>query len=166
MDPATFRDLYAYNEWAYRRVWTCLEQLSDEHFTHDLGYSHGSLREQCLHTLGTTSWWFRFLQEGTIPFLEREHLDTRPAIRAAWDDIAQTVRTYLAEVTEVELRREVRPDFWDAHERPITVWQALLQVANHSTDHRAQMLVGIQRLGGPTVEQDYLRYLFSQQSAG
>jgi uncharacterized damage-inducible protein DinB len=39
-----------------------------------------------------------------------------------------------------------------------------VQVINHSTDHRAQMLAGLHRLGAPTVGQDLLDYLFMQQS--
>lgn len=75
------------------------------------------------------------------------------------------VRGYVASVDDAELQRDVRPDHWDPDERPIKMWQAMLQVANHSTDHRAQVLAGIQRLGGPTVGQDYLDYLFEQQQA-
>ncbi len=42
----------------------------------------------------------------------------------------------------------------------IKVWEALVQVANHSTDHRAQIMAGLHRLGAPTMGQDFLDYLF------
>ncbi len=35
----------------------------------------------------------------------------------------------------------------------------MMQVLNHSTDHRAQLLDSVRELGGPTDEQDYLTYL-------
>jgi uncharacterized damage-inducible protein DinB len=163
MDPMLFQDVYAYNEWAQRRLWTCLAQLSDEQFTRDLGYSHGSLREQWLHLTGTVAWWCGFLDTGQIHFLDPDDYQTRPAVYAVWDTTAQRMRAYLATVSEVDLLREVRPDFWDAGEKPIRMWQALIQVANHCTDHRAQILAGLQRLGAPTMGQDYLDFLFARQ---
>ncbi len=165
MDPAMFRDLYGYNFWAHRQVWPCIEQLSEEQFTQDAGYSVGAMRDQCVHVMAVESWWFHFLCTGELRFLEEEDYPTRQAIRAKWDDVEQTVQSYLATLTEDELQREVRPDVWDEGQQPITVWQAMLQVANHSTDHRAQVLAGLRQLGAPTVEQDYLNYLFAQQAA-
>ena len=75
------------------------------------------------------------------------------------------IRAYLDHLTPEELAREVRPEFWPRGRRPIKVYQAITQVTFHSTDHRAQMLAGLHRLGAPTVGQDLLDYLFMQQSA-
>ncbi|PJF26553.1 MAG: hypothetical protein CUN52_15675 [Phototrophicales bacterium] len=47
----------------------------------------------------------------------------------------------------------------------MTVRDALVQVANHSTDHRAQTLAGLHQLGATTVEQDYLFYLWEKELA-
>lgn len=155
------RDLYDYNYWAHRQVWECLEQLTDEQFTQDLGYSVGSLHDQCVHVMSVEFWWFRFLKTGVVEFLNPDDYSSRESIRAAWDDAEREVRDYLATLTPEELQREVSPGFWEGH-LAIRVWQAMIQVANHSTDHRAQILAGIHRLGGPTVEQDYLSYLMAR----
>jgi uncharacterized damage-inducible protein DinB len=112
--------------------------------------------------MAVESWWFRFLNQGDLVFLDLEDYPSRATIRSAWDEVERAVRGYLAALTPTELEREVRPPFWEEGQ-PIKVWQALVQVANHSTDHRAQMLTGILQLGGPTIEQDYLGYLFAKQ---
>jgi uncharacterized damage-inducible protein DinB len=39
----------------------------------------------------------------------------------------------------------------------------MIQVANHSTDHRAQTLRLLHDLGAPTFGQDYLRYLDTEE---
>lgn len=165
MDATYFQDLYRYNFWADRRVWDCIEPLTDEQFTRDLGHSHGSIRVQCIHVMGAEWWWLRFLGAGTVTFLDRDDYPTRTAIRTKWDEVEETVQAYLQTVTAQDLERDVRPDFWDESRQPIKVWQALIQVINHSTDHRAQILAGINQLGGQTVGQDYLHYLFAQQEA-
>lgn len=162
MDPAMFREMYAYNFWADRQVWQCVEQLTEEQFTQDVGFSRGSLREQCIHIMAVEFWWFRFLHTGNVEFLDSDDYPTRAAVRARWDTIEQEVTRYLAGVTPDELTREVKPDVWDEDDKPVQAWQAMFQVANHSTDHRAQTLASIHLLGGPVVQQDYLDYLSDQ----
>ena len=165
MDAVSFRDLFAYTFWADRQLWACVEQVSEEQFTQDLGYSRGSLRDQCLHILGVESWWPHFLQTGQVVFVDPASAPTRAAIRVLWDGVEQRVTAYLAGLTPQELERDVRPDAWDEGDEPIKLWQALLQVANHSTDHRAQVLAGLKSLGAPTFEQDYLNYIFAMRDA-
>ncbi len=163
MTPNLFQELYAYNFWANRRVWDCLEQLSVEQFNH-ADDNADSLREQCAHVMGVEFWWIRFLATGALEFLSEADYATRPAVRATWDNVQVQVRAYLETLTEQELEREVRPEFWDAERKPIRVWEALFQVLNHSTDHRAQMLATVKQFGGATIEQDFLGYLFERQT--
>jgi uncharacterized damage-inducible protein DinB len=163
MNKSYFIELYDYDAWANRRVWECVMQLSAEQFNQELDHSLGSIWNQVLHTLAVESWWFKFLSTGELEFVDEETMTTRPAIRAAWDGVAAMIRDYLARLTPEELERSVRPSFWEDDNKPIKVWQALLQVANHSTDHRAQTMAGLQRLGAPTVGQDVLDYLFEKQ---
>jgi uncharacterized damage-inducible protein DinB len=161
LNAAYFHELYAYNYWTHRQLWACIEELSEVQFQQDLDYSVGSLCEQCVHTLGIEFWWFRFLKTGRLEFPEPEKLVTRAAVRAEWDRVEQEVMAYITALTPEELARTVKPPFWEENQAPVQVWQALLQIANHSTDHRAQTLAGIHRLGGRTIEQDYLDYHFA-----
>ncbi len=154
-----FNRLYAYNLWANRRVWDCVMELSPEEFDVELDYSLGSVRTQVVHTMGVEHWWITFLNEGILSFLDMEDYPNRTIIRNKWDAIEEYVRCYIQSLTPAELDREVKPPFWEDHARPIKVWEALLQVANHSTDHRAQTLAGLHRLGAPTVGQDYLDFI-------
>lgn len=164
MDASSFQDLYAYNFWANRRVWACVEALPEALFVANSDYAHGSLRGLCIHTLAVESWWTHFLASGELVFPDEQEFVTRESVRAAWQTIEKNVRGYIHTLTPQELQREVRPDFWGGGRKPIRVWQALLQVANHSTDHRAQMLAMLHHFGGVTTEQDYLTYLFELQA--
>ncbi|KAB2852486.1 MAG: hypothetical protein F9K46_19110 [Anaerolineae bacterium] len=159
LNPEYFNRLYDYNYWAHRRVWDCVMELNPEEFETDLDYSIGSIRTQVIHTMGVEHWWITFLSEGILSFLDIEDYPNRTVIRDKWDEIEAYVRGYIQSLTPAELDREVKPPFWEDHERPVKVWEALLQVANHSTDHRAQTLAGLHRLGAPTVGQDSLDYI-------
>ncbi len=164
MQPDHYRQLFAYDEWASRRVWDCLERLTEEQFTTDLHYSVGSLRIQTVHTLTNQSFWVGFLTTGQRRFVDYDEFPTRPVIRAAWAQVHRESRDYIDALTPAGLDRVVLPDHWAARGRtPFAVWQGLSQIINHNTDHRAQMLAGLHRLGGETVAQDYLPWAWERE---
>ena len=163
MTPAYFQELYDFNDWNNRRVWECLQPLYDEQMTQPVDASDWSLLIHCFHVLAVEEWWIRFLATGEVKFLELEAFPDRPSLHAQWELTRSMVRAYMASLTLEELQRTVRPPFWEADKGPIKVYQALTQVAMHSADHRAQLLTHIRRMDGPTVEQDFLVYLFAKQ---
>ncbi len=163
MTPAYFQELYDFNYWNNQRVWDCLMALPDEQVAQAVDESDWSLLIHCLHIIAVEDWWVRFLATGDVQFLDWDAFPDRAALRAQWDVTEPMVRAYLAALTPEELQREVRPPFWEEGHGAIKVYQALTQVALHSADHRAQMLTHIRRLGGPTVEQDFLGYLIQKQ---
>jgi uncharacterized damage-inducible protein DinB len=158
MEPSFWQELYDYNFWANRRVWDFVAALDEDLFDKPLGGERRSLRVQCVHILAVESWWLHFLETGELEFVEEDKLITRAEVRAAWDDVEAKVRAYLATVTPDDLERTVRPDFW-SDPWSVQAWQGMMQVLNHSTDHRAQLLDTVRELGGSTDEQDYLTYL-------
>ena len=168
MDKAFFVDLYRYNYWAQRKVWDCVVALDEAQFKQELDYSIGSIHSHCVHMMAVETWWFEFLHHGTYDFLD-QHDDqeadfpTRELLRIRWDASEKAVFAYLDTLTKDELARIARPDFWHNNLPSITVSEALLQVANHSTDHRAQMLAGLHQLGGATVAQDYLDFAWEKR---
>lgn len=160
MNRDYFIELYDYTDWANRKVWDCVLQLSEDDFRKPLDYSVGSIFEQCVHTMAVESWWLHFLYTGELHFISNlDDYPDRSSIRTKWDEVSATNRAYLLTLTDEELQRHVKPEFWDENEVAITVAQALCQVANHSTDHRAQILAMLHKLHAPTVGQDFLDYL-------
>ena len=158
MDPSHWQELFDYNFWANRRVWASVMALDEALFDRPLDGDRHSLRAQCVHVLAVEYWWLHFLQTGVVEFLDEDLYVTRADVRAIWDEVEAKVRGYLAILTLADLQRTVRPNFW--HDPwSVQAWQGLMQVLNHSTDHRAQLLDVVRELGGPTDEQDYLTYL-------
>jgi uncharacterized damage-inducible protein DinB len=67
------------------------------------------------------------------------------------------MRDYLAGLTdEMLFERPIET----GRDRDLTVWQVLLHVANHGTDHRAQTLRLLNDLGVDTKYQDYIFYVY------
>jgi uncharacterized damage-inducible protein DinB len=162
MELNPFVNLYAYNHWANRRVWDCVMQLSEAQFDQANDYSIGSTHIQVAHMMGVEHWWFQFLKTGELRFVSDVDRETRIAIRAKWDETETLIRDYVMSLTTEEMTRMVKPPFWQPEQPPIPVYEALFQIAHHSTDHRAQTLAALHRVGGPTTPQDYLFYHFDR----
>jgi uncharacterized damage-inducible protein DinB len=160
MNADAFRHFYDYHFTENRKIWDrYVTQLSDEQFTQKVSYSHGSVRDQILHLIDVEDVWFSELRgiEPSEP-LPPAALDDRQKIREQWDSVEQSVRKYLAELSDDMLfDTPIRePD----EDRDLIVWQVLLHVVNHGTDHRAQLLRSLNDLGVETKSQDYIFYVY------
>jgi len=49
--------------------------------------------------------------------------------------------------------------FADDEDKDLIVWQVLLHVVNHGTDHRAQLLRSLNDMGLKTTSQDFIFYV-------
>jgi uncharacterized damage-inducible protein DinB len=159
-----FRTLYDYHISENRKIWDRhLANLSEELWTQPLGYSKGSLRTQIAHLISVDHIWFLDLG---APMPEEE-LDQdnpgkdRPALRAYWDQVEQAMRSYISTLSEEALTSKPL----QGEDAGLAVWQVLLHVANHGTDHRAQILRALHDAGEKTGPQDLVFYLYEQQES-
>ena len=161
MNADAFRHFYAYHFAENRNIWdSYIMELSYEQFTQDAGYSYGSVREQIVHLMEADEIWFCELQgfEPSEP-LPPAHKDDRQAMRARWDTIEQGMQVYLGFLQDKILFE--KPIQEPEEDRDLLVWQVLLHVVNHGTDHRAQMLRLLNDLGIKTVSQDYIFHVYN-----
>ncbi|MCC6906090.1 MAG: DinB family protein [Anaerolineae bacterium] len=160
MNTLYFVRLFDYTYWAHRRLWHCVMQLSAEQFSRPSSYSIGSVHQQIVHTLGAEEVWLPRIH-GTSPssFPQPADLPTRTDIRLRWDAIEKDWRRYLDRLEDTDLEKPVTFRLIkDTSERTAVLSDILGHVANHSTDHRAQILALIHALGGETAEQDFIIY--------
>lgn len=160
MNVSAFRHFYDYHFSENRILWErYITQLSHEQFTQPMGYSLGSVRDQIVHLMSVEEIWFSELRgvEPADPWPPTT-VDDRASIRAHWDSVEQSVRTYLADLRDTMLF--TKPIKEPEEDRNLIVWQVLLHVVNHGTDHRAQLLRLLNDLGIKTVSQDYIFYVY------
>jgi uncharacterized damage-inducible protein DinB len=160
MHADALRHFYGYHFAENRTLWDrYVAQLSGEQLTQPLAYSHGSIRDQIVHLMDVDDVWFSALQgiEPLEPLTDAQIAD-RQILRARWDVIEQRMRTYLAVLHDEMLG--TRPILEPEEDKGLLVWQVLLHVINHGTDHRAQMLRSIHDMGLVTSSQDYIFYVY------
>ena len=160
MNTACFRRMIDYSYWAHRQVWGCVTELSDEQFTRPCDYSIGSVHEQVVHTMGAEWLWLQRVQGVTPdPFLSPDDYPTRESIRARWDQVEAGWRDFVAALRDDQLDQPmVYTSIHGQTRREQPLWEGLMQIINHATDHRAQTLAVIHQVGGRTLEQDFILF--------
>ena len=160
MNADAFRYFYNYHFAENRKIWDWfVTRLTSEQFTQPVGYSHGSVRDQLVHLMDCDETWFSELR-GVQPSepLPTADGDERQIIRLHWDRVEQSMRQYLEELRDDMLFE--KPIKEPEEDKDLTVWQVLLHVANHGTDHRAQILRSLNDMGLETPPQDYIFYVY------
>jgi uncharacterized damage-inducible protein DinB len=157
MNANAFRHFYDYHFAENRKIWDrYVSQLSHEQFIQPAVYSHGSVRDQLVHLMQVDEAWFGDLgaethESPTPGFQDRE------SIRAHWDRVEQSMRAYLANLRDDMLFDQPL----QGEDKDLLLWQVLLHVVNHGTDHRAQLLRLLNDLGIKTEYQDYIFYTYA-----
>ncbi len=162
MNPEAIRILFGYAAWAGERLWPLILSLSPEQFTRELSYSRGSIRNQVVHVMSAERRWMQRLQPAELsPHLRFEAYPTPEAAHRQWQATQTEVLGYVGSLGQAELDEVVPATLPDRGlSFALPRWQVLLHVANHATDHRAQILATLnEHFGLPTEEQDLLFYL-------
>jgi uncharacterized damage-inducible protein DinB len=159
MNANAFRHFYDYHFTENRRLWDrYVTSLSQKQFTQAVNYSHGSVQNQIVHLVSVDDTWFSALRGVEIPEpLDPAKFEDRQSLRAFWDDLEQEMRAYLANLRDDMLCEK---PFADGEDKDLILWQVLLHVVNHGTDHRAQLLRLLNDLGVKTTSQDYIFYVY------
>ncbi|MDZ4671698.1 MAG: DinB family protein [Phototrophicales bacterium] len=161
MDISAIKKMYTYHFGMHRKVWDdCISTLTDEQFIEELVYSKGSIRNQCVHLIGVDERWFARLKGEALPdFPSNELFTSKASVRARWDDAEKSIMAHLNTLTNADM---IRLALYDMPHRggmkSNMVWEILVHVINHGTDHRAQILAMLHQMGAPTLEQDMMLY--------
>lgn len=163
MDAKSLTRLYEYHIWANHQVWDCLQSITAEQFTEDAEYSHGSLQNQFFHLLGTDAYVITMLNlpndDGQLN--KEDYMEMAP-MRAKWDEIEAQIKAGLANVADESLQVMVPMPTGDGSHVDVPLWEAHASIINHGTNHRAQILMQLHKLGGKTVEQGLYFFMLQQ----
>jgi uncharacterized damage-inducible protein DinB len=158
MNADAFRQLYEYHFAENRALWEkYVVRITDAQLNQDLAYSHGSIRDQVSHIVDVDDAWFSDLRNAKPRKPLEPPDDVRlEHIRARWDEVERDMRAYLETVHDETLLAKPL----SGEDEGLRLWQILLHVVNHGTDHRAQILRALHDLGLETSSQDYVFYLY------
>jgi uncharacterized damage-inducible protein DinB len=160
MDMRAFRQFYDYHFAENQKILTAyLPQLTEDQFNQDCHYSHGSVHHQIFHLLNVDDAWFSGLRDEPYPDqLSPQDFASPHALRSYAQQVEQKMRDYLESLTDEKLLEKPLPN--NDEDKDLLLWQVLLHVVNHGTDHRAQILRQLNEFGVQTGPQDYIFYVY------
>ena len=142
--------LFAYDRWATRRVLAVLEGLDDAAWTEPNLVGERGLGGILVHHLGASQRWRNAFQDtGEEPAPEREPLPNIEALMQAWEAEWAAVDAWLPTVTQ---------GFVDYVYDGVPVWQMLIHVINHGTQHRSEAAALLTAKGRSPGELDLINY--------
>lgn len=183
MDLNDIRDLYAYNHWSNRRMFSVLDKLSDQQFTSVMQSSFPSIQESVLHILAAEWIWLK-RWTGASPRATVSDTTTASAMHSALsnggvalgtiatlsglrefaDSIEQERQRYLGTLNEANLAARLHYTDMGGKEFSMPLAQLLQHVVNHGTYHRGQVTTLLRQLGAETISLDMVFFFREQRS--
>jgi uncharacterized damage-inducible protein DinB len=150
------RFLFAYDRWATRRVLAALDGLEPAVWRRTHVVDERGLGGILVHHLGASQRWriglaSRGAEEGPEP--EHEPLPSTEELQRRWDAEWAAVDTWLPTLTD---------DFVAIVYDGVPVWQMLVHVVNHGTQHRSEAAALLTAEGRSPGELDLIDYAEAQ----
>jgi uncharacterized damage-inducible protein DinB len=161
MHQADIVTMYDYNYWATRRIVGAAAQLTTAQFTAPTPLSWGSVRDVLTHVLGAEWIWRLRCQEGLAPtkLLDPAEFPNLDALLARWAAEETAMRAYVAGLTDAALNSPVTYRNTAGQPFESVLWQILLHVVNHGTQHRAEVAHVLTSLAHSPGDIDFIVYL-------
>lgn len=160
MQADEVRFLFEYDRWATSKVLAALEGLDPSVWSRPNAIGERGLGGVLVHQLGAAQRWRTAFQsqgseEGPEP--EREALPTFDELRAMWESEWAAVDAWLPTLTD-----EFVAVVFDG----VPVWQMLVHVVNHGTQHRAEAGLLLTAEGHSPGELDLINYAEERAAEG
>ncbi|MCM8747917.1 DinB family protein [Thermomicrobiaceae bacterium CFH 74404] len=139
------RTLYSYNRWATERVLDAAGRLTPEQLHAPGEAGHGSIHNTLLHIISTQrswlSWW-----DGSLSPEEAYRFRLNPtdypdllSLRRAWEELERDTAAFVSRLSDDDLQGIREMPLPDGNVFRPALWQMMLHVANHGTQHRSEV---------------------------
>ena len=142
------RELFTYNAWANRKLFTALAAVSAEDYKRDLKTSFGGVNGTVNHIVWAEELWLRRCQGAPPPAVPQgRDLDSLAAAQQRWEGIEQDRNRFLDGLTDSSLANTVVVKASSGGEFRHQLRETLLHVTDHSTYHRGKIIAMLRQLG-------------------
>jgi uncharacterized damage-inducible protein DinB len=152
------RELYAYHARANQRILVAAHGMGDSELDQAPIPAHGSLRETMVHALSAEWVWLNRVS-GFSPagMLSAAEFPSLVSIQLRWEAETTALRNLIDGLTEYDLSRSVTYTR-QGREHATPLWQILVHVANHGTQHRSELAAMLTALGRSPGDLDIIGY--------
>jgi len=144
------RALYDYTDWATERLLEAAAHLGESQFNDEMPNGVGSIRATLVH-LVSGYWIWRERCEGGKPtaMLNPQDFSTLEMILVRWQEEKQRMNDLLATLGDEDLERQITYSSTMLPGRvfQLPLWQVMLHLVNHATQHRSEIAMRLTQLG-------------------
>lgn len=161
MDQKDLSLLFAYNRWANAKVLAACQYIPEEQLHAPADLSFGSLFGTLAHILGAEVVWRARLESGVSPTAVPNASDfsNLEALMVYWQAEEVGMQAFIGGLTEEDVSRWVEFRTTSGSQQGTTLWKALMQVALHGMQFRAEAGVVLAGLGHSPGDLDFILYL-------
>lgn len=158
MDLTKLQAMYRFNTWANEYLREGIERADEALLRQPLDMWFGSAFNILAHLCAGEAIWLARLRDGTTPARLQTAADfpSPQALLATWRDADAAWEAYVATMTDAMLDEDVTWRRQEGDTFTNQLWQPVLHVAFHSTEHRGHASVALTRLGIEHGPQDFL----------
>lgn len=162
MDLAFVQELVNYHYWANDRILKAVESLPAEAYHQELGNSFSSIAATLAHLMYAEAVWLSRWTGETIPAPTPDEVASPAAARERWRSLEERFRRFVAglEAGDLERVHTMRNTAGKEFQHPLR--EMLLQVLNHGTYHRGQVVTMLRQVGAGAVSTDLILYYRKQ----
>jgi len=160
MELEMIRTLFAYNDWANRQLLGMAALVSAMDYKKEMGPAWGSIHGTLAHIWAADQVWFSRIQgHSPLAIPGTADLSSLGLLRSRMESLMEERRVYLHKLGAEDLSRAVH--YRDTKGNPYaqTLWQILVHVVNHGTDHRSHIAIMMTEMGYQAPVLDFIVYL-------
>jgi uncharacterized damage-inducible protein DinB len=160
MNKQDIQLLYKYNNWANKRILNAAAQVTEEEFLAPAPYPHGGLRSTLTHAL-FAEWIWRTRWQGESPTMRINPADfpTFDSLRTRWLKEEMALNAFLDDLTNEKLNTTFRFRTTRGDEMENILWQAMMHVVIHGTQHRAEAAAMLTEFNHSPGDTDFMVFL-------
>ena len=161
MNKADLLFMLDYTAWANGRLLEAAEKAGPELFAAAHRTTYGSLRSILVHMMVSYMVWRGRMQEGRVPaqLPAHEEFPDAATFAARLQVEHAALRAYVASLDQAGVERVFAYRTSRGEDFQHTVWQLILQVVNHATQHRSEAAEVLTEYGYSPGNLDLVWYL-------
>ncbi len=151
--------LYDYSDWANKRLFPVVSQLTPEQFTQPVGGQHPSIRDVLVHMVSAQWGWLSRCggaQRG--PALQPADYPNVASVRDVYSRVEAYVREFLSQLEDDDMGRIIEFANPSGEKRSMPLGELMQHAAIHGVHHRGQIALMLQLLGCDPDNVDILLY--------
>jgi uncharacterized damage-inducible protein DinB len=155
-----FKTLFDYNYWANKRVLDAAEHLDETQLHAATRGGHESLYRTLIHIMGAEyRWRMRWQAVSSPEWLNANDFPTLAVLRTRWQEEERLIRLFLSTLRDEDMTRIISFRPTPGLNFSPLLWQTLVHLINHGTQHRSEIAVLLTELGHSPADLDFIWFV-------